>query len=168
MYLWGTYFYWMCDCIVMKEILEYDGVIYMICRWAQDLLGYHYSIIHRCERMMKDADAISRRFGPAIAAYIQAAALLITLDRQQRPAAYNSTIPSSPSASKYLPLHCLGLHVPVLTKPTILGFSVQQGDTPTPASCPSISSVPILFYSSRTIPCAVVPHQAEIPIAPTF
>ena len=81
----GAHFYWICDCIAMKEILEYDGEIHMICRWAQELLGYHYIIIHRCERMMKDVDAISRRFGPSIAAHIRAAALFITLDRQRRP-----------------------------------------------------------------------------------
>ena len=40
-YLWGVRFWWMCDCKAVREILEYSGVIDMICRWAQELLGYH-------------------------------------------------------------------------------------------------------------------------------
>ena len=36
-FLWGNHFYWMCDCKAMREILEYDGTIAMISRWAQEL-----------------------------------------------------------------------------------------------------------------------------------
>ena len=42
-YLWGSHFFWMCDCSAIKEVLEYDGTIHMICRWAQELLGYNFS-----------------------------------------------------------------------------------------------------------------------------
>ena len=168
MYLWGTHFYWMCDCIAVKEILEYDGEIHMICRWAQELLGYHYSIIHRCERMMKYVDSISRRFGPAIAVYIRAAALLITVDRQRRPLAYDKIIPNSTSEAKYLPSHCLDLHVPVLTNPTISSFGVIQVPSPVHTPCPPISSAPILFYSSRTITLPVKSQHTETTIAHTL
>lgn len=41
-----------------------------MCRWVQELLGYHDSIMYRCARMMRDVNAISRRFGPSIALYI--------------------------------------------------------------------------------------------------
>ena len=34
-YLWGTHFYWLCACKAIKEILEYDGSITMVSRWAQ-------------------------------------------------------------------------------------------------------------------------------------
>ena len=34
-YLLGCHFYWICDCSAIKEILEYDGSIIMICRWLQ-------------------------------------------------------------------------------------------------------------------------------------
>ena len=34
-YLWGNKFWWMCDCAAVKEILEYEGNISQICRWAQ-------------------------------------------------------------------------------------------------------------------------------------
>ena len=35
-FLWGCHFWWICDCSAIKEILEYDGPIPMICRWAQE------------------------------------------------------------------------------------------------------------------------------------
>ena len=31
-YLWGNHFYWMCDCVAVKEVLEYNGSIHMIMR----------------------------------------------------------------------------------------------------------------------------------------
>ena len=46
-YLWGTHFYWMCDCKAIREVLGYNGSIAMVSRWAQELLGYHFSVIHR-------------------------------------------------------------------------------------------------------------------------
>ena len=46
-YLWGTHFYWLCDCLAIKQILDYDGDISIVCRWAQELLGYDFSIVHR-------------------------------------------------------------------------------------------------------------------------
>ena len=33
--------------MAIKEILDYDDPIVMIYRWAQELLGYHFSILHR-------------------------------------------------------------------------------------------------------------------------
>ena len=32
-YIWGTHFYWLCDCKPMSEILEYDVDIAMISSW---------------------------------------------------------------------------------------------------------------------------------------
>ena len=63
-YLWGMHFYWLCDCKPVSEILEYDGTISMISWWAQELLGYHFSVVHRPARMMVDVDSWSRRFRP--------------------------------------------------------------------------------------------------------
>jgi hypothetical protein len=61
-YLWGTMFYWLCDCSAMKEILSYDGQIHVVRRWAQELLGYHFAVIHRPAPMMQDVDALGRRY----------------------------------------------------------------------------------------------------------
>ena len=65
-YLWGTNFYWMCDCSAIKEILEYNGSIYQVKRWSQELLAYEFIIIHRPRKIMKNTDAISRYIDPII------------------------------------------------------------------------------------------------------
>ena len=46
----------------MKEILHYYGTIAMVCRWDQELFGYPFTTIHRCARMMRDANATSHGY----------------------------------------------------------------------------------------------------------
>ena len=60
----------MCDCTVVKEILEYFGPVHQLRRWSQELMGYEYTFIHRPVKMMKDVDTLSRRFGKNVAAYL--------------------------------------------------------------------------------------------------
>ena len=62
-YLQGTHFYWMCDCKEVQEVVEYTVSIVMVHIWAQELLRYNLTVIHRSEKMMGDVDAITRRFG---------------------------------------------------------------------------------------------------------
>ena len=64
-YFWGYNFLWMYDYATVKEILEYEGNIPQICRWAQELLGYQFIIIHISYKTMIDVDALSRRFDPS-------------------------------------------------------------------------------------------------------
>ena len=33
-FLWGSHFYWLCDCKAIKEILEYNSNIVMVARWV--------------------------------------------------------------------------------------------------------------------------------------
>ena len=33
-YLWGSHFWWICDCSSVKEVLEYNGTIPLVCRWT--------------------------------------------------------------------------------------------------------------------------------------
>ena len=91
-YLWGSEFYWLCDCSGVKEILEYDGPIHQVCRWAQELLGYFFHIVHRPARMMADVDAFTRRYGPLIASYLLRAYTMDADSRTQRPAAYDPSL----------------------------------------------------------------------------
>jgi len=88
-FLWGCHFYWLCNCSAMKELLEYDGSIAMISRWAQELLGCHFTVIHRPARMMRDVDGLTRRFGPLITRHIMIASILAARDRLNRPSAYD-------------------------------------------------------------------------------
>ena len=87
-YLWGCHFYWLCDCSAINEILEYDRGIPMICRWALELLGYQFSVIHRNARMVADADALTRRFEPLIGIHYCIANILRHRDTVWRPLAY--------------------------------------------------------------------------------
>ena len=91
-FLWGAHFYWVCDCKSIKEILEYSGSIPMVMRWAQELLGYHFSIIHRPASMMEDVDSLTRRFGKEIGRYESIAQILRTVDRINRPDAYDPAV----------------------------------------------------------------------------
>ena len=61
-FLRGDHFYWLCDCNATKEMLEYNGEIAMVARWAQEFLGYHFSATYRAVRMMTDVDGLTRRF----------------------------------------------------------------------------------------------------------
>ena len=69
-YFWGILFYWICDCSAIKEVLEYDGSIHRLKRWAQELLAYKFVCIHRPNKMMKDVDSICRHIDPLIHRYL--------------------------------------------------------------------------------------------------
>ena len=75
-FLWGNFFYWVCDCAAVKEVLDYEGLISMIKRWAQELLGYQFAVIHRNSKMMKDVDGLNRFYEPEIAEFWKVAAIL--------------------------------------------------------------------------------------------
>ena len=90
-FLWGTFFYWSCDCSAVKEVLEYDGSISYVCRWSQELLGYHFACVHRNNRMMADVDSLTRRFGKTVAQYLAVAHILRERDIASRPDAYEES-----------------------------------------------------------------------------
>lgn len=59
-YLWVTMFYWLCNYLSVKEVLDYRSDIHEVHCWAQELLRYHFSIIHHPIAMMQDIDALLR------------------------------------------------------------------------------------------------------------
>jgi hypothetical protein len=74
----------------MREILEDDGPIHQIRRWAQELLGYHFQIFHLPACMMRDVDGLSRRFDdPLLTSYFTTADALALSDATERSAAYD-------------------------------------------------------------------------------
>ena len=87
-YLWGNRLYWICDCSAIKEILEYSGTIQFVTRWAQELLGYDFVVVHRCSKMMADVDALSRRYGELLGTHLVMSQCLKIRDMKQRPASY--------------------------------------------------------------------------------
>ena len=153
----------MCDCKVIKEVLEYDGTISMVCRWAQELLGYHYTCLHRPARMMVDVDGLTRRFGPALTNYMCVAGLLHSVDVKKRPNAYESTLSAVSTPTKLAPSKELeSVSIPILTKKTIDKYSKDgYGRWETSFKSPtavtnndiseSICSVPILLYRAPPV-----------------
>ena len=144
-YLWGTRFYWMCDCMAIKEILEYIGDSHQLRRWCQELMGYDFSVIHRCELMMRDVDALTRRFGKAVTLYCMQAYLMRSRDKPSRPLAYDfDHFHSTSKPQKVFPpdISLTAQHAPIdLTIPVVDPISLKPYiDLP--------SSVPVLHHTA--------------------
>ena len=89
-YLWGTLFHWMCDCSSLTELFDYTGDIHQICRIAQELLGFHFTFVHRPARMMRDVDACNRfYYDPLVREYELQVNTSSFSDREARPACYS-------------------------------------------------------------------------------
>ena len=167
-YLWGTHFYWICDCSAMKEVLDYQGSIAMVQRWSQELLGYHFTVVHRPARMMKDVDALSRRYGPRISTYLGIATILESIDKTQRPQAYDcSKFSTDPKCITKLPRQQAQptIHVPVLSNNKVTSLDVSNTET-TPSSHPHqvlhISTRPVILHTTSPSPIEPVDtHQQD-------
>jgi hypothetical protein len=153
-FLWGAEFFWLCDCSAVKEVLEYDGPIHQIKRWAQELLGYHFRVLHRPARMMRDVDGLNRRFdNPLIAQYCSVALALHDADIAARPAAYDPatffvgnpfkvlsspTVPDAAGAAPTLPLSDRGPSPSSATAPssfaTIINLPIRFRPAPANAT----------------------------------
>ena len=64
----------------------------MVCLWAQELLGCHFSILHRSNKMMADVDAITRRLGPLISQHCMIASILHNTDKIKILDAYDEAL----------------------------------------------------------------------------
>ena len=64
----------------------------MVCRWAQELLGHQFTVVHRSNRMMVDVDSLTRRYGPLIAMHCMVATILRQRDFTLKSLAYDSSI----------------------------------------------------------------------------
>ena len=161
-YLWGNHFYWMCDCTAVKEILEYNGSIHMIMRWAQELLGYHFTIIHRLAAMMADVDALTRRFGAPISTYISVAAILRQQDATNRPIAYEpQSFTTASKSTKVKPSENTSQSVPILTNALIQSTDATQSHPSNIVQPPHelISSTPTLIASQLSLSCSIPPQN---------
>ena len=148
----------------MEESLEYNGEIAMVARWAQELLSYHFSVIHRPAQMIMDVDGLTRRFDSLPSQYAHIASLLSTMDRQARPDVYTdsisgyslaSKVPSDPGNNNSFP--------PILTGSTIIGY--HNATIPTPGSddiapVTIISSISIMLHFA--IPFAPLSSTCDI------
>ena len=148
--LWGAHFYWLCDCSAVKEILEYEGTIHTVMRWAQELLGYHFTVIHRPATMMADVDALTRRFGKDIATYITIAAIFERQSKKYNPTAYDTSAFSKTSKSTRIEAPTTPPLCPILTNKHIQNQGRKESKTePACIANPDIiTSTPVLTYSA--------------------
>lgn len=146
-YLWGTHFYWMTDCIALKEFLEYDGPIHQVKRWAQELLGYYFTILHRPERMMRDVDALSRMYDPLIMQYAATADANSLADRAARPQAY-TIMPIDALTRSLAPPEGLA---PATTPARMLATNVR-----------TFTNLPPRFFPIQRILTNVTPTRADM------
>ena len=63
----------------------------MVCRWLQELLCYHFTIIHISNKVMVDLYALTRQFGHIIGHCITISAILGSRDRSKCPLSYAAT-----------------------------------------------------------------------------
>lgn len=143
-FLWGCLFYWLCDCSAVREILDYQGSISYVCRWAQELLGYQFACIHRSNKMMIDVDSLTRRYGKGTADYIAISSLLKEADRKTRPQAYDASDFTDASCKK-LPL--IQPTERVITDATIQNVKPSVSSSGTEKPVPTLYSAPIKFHS---------------------
>ena len=92
----------------------------MMCRWDQELLDDHFSIIHRSARMMIDVDGLTRRFCGVMAQYFCVAALLHKYDIMKRPQAYDQQFRKVEGAASIAPSPFTSdIDIPILTSVSI-------------------------------------------------
>ena len=89
----------------------------MMCRWAQELLGYHFSILHRAARMMIHVDGLSCHFGSIITQHLCVEAILHKVERLT---AYIRDIIDIPEATHITPTKEAELYsIPILKSSVI-------------------------------------------------
>ena len=64
----------------------------MVCRLAQELLGYQFSILHRSNKMMVGVDALLRRFVTLISQHCMIASILHNTDKIKILDAYDEAL----------------------------------------------------------------------------
>ena len=154
-YLWGSHFWWICDCSSVKEVLKYNGTIPLVCRWAQGLLGYQFTMIHRPNRMIADVDSLTRRYGPLIAMYCMVSSILHQRDTVTHPLAYETEIFHNSATAKLTPPVFSKTPIPELHNGYITATCAKFNEFPTIVSTKNTqqitSSSSILYTSFESI-----------------
>ena len=86
----------------------------MVCRWAQELLGYQFTVVHRPNHMMVDVDALTRRYGPLVAMHCMVSTILHHRDIQHNPLAYEHSTFLASKTPKLTPSTCTPGPTPIL------------------------------------------------------
>jgi len=63
----------------------------MIKQWAQELPRYHFTVVHRLQRMMRDVNSLNRFYGNPVQTYITIARMFADDDKAKRLAAFDKS-----------------------------------------------------------------------------
>ena len=135
----------------------------MVCCWAQELLGYHLTIVQRSNKMMVDVDALTWLFGHLISHHIAIASLRSIRNRANCPHAYAAT-----KLSKLGNVKITETDNPFSNPPTFLTHNVLHHfyhygtNHSTTSSCLEISSSPYI----TTLPIKMQPYPKFCAISP--
>ena len=61
----------------------------MVQRRSEEIIGYHFTVIHRSKKMTGDVDEITGRFGYIVSVYLCVAYILYDKDELKRPDSYD-------------------------------------------------------------------------------
>ena len=135
----------------------------MVCRWVQELLGCHFTIFHRKNKIMSGVDAPTRRFGYLISNHIFITSLLSSRDRAKNLHAYDATELSNLGNVKITETDITIIDpTPFLTRDVLRRFSqdsITHSATASPlypSSSPSITTFPVQMHPSPKL-CAILP-----------
>ena len=124
----------------------------MVCRWAQELLSYHFTVVHRSNRMMIDVDALTRWYGSLITTHCVVASILHLRDRNHRPTAYDMDIFLSTQSSKLTSPEVPFTSTPILSSTFMTSSQIPTVESyPVTITLPTISISTILFLSATNI-----------------
>ena len=142
-YLWGTHFWWLCDCNSVKAILEYQGPIAVVLCWAQELLSYNFTVFNCTSKMMCYVDCTTRFFGKLIAQHLCISEILHEHDYDQRPSAYVGANFTSHIGKRNKTIHVQTNPSPPLTQSFFHNCSYSFAtNTPTTSASLYLSSFP--------------------------
>ena len=140
----------------------------MVCRWAQERLGYNFTIVHRSNTMMVDVDALTWRFGHLISHHIDIADLLSSHDHAKCPRAYTAPGFSNLGNTKITETDNPSSNVPPILSSDVLHLFYQYITTNTatasslePSQSPSITTLPIQMLPYPNL-CLILPLKRYV------
>ena len=127
----------------------------MVYCWEQEILGYHFIIVHRSNKMMVDVDALNWQFGCLIIHHIAIAALFSYRNQYNRPRSYANTQFSNLGNVKIIETDNPSSNPPSFLTSNILHHVSQDNTTHSskasslnPSSLPFITTLPIQMLPS--------------------
>ena len=142
----------------------------MVCLWAQEILGYYFTIVHIINKMMVYVDDLTWRFWHLISHHISISELLRSCERAKHPCAYATTKFSNLSNAKITETDNPFSKPPPLLTSYALQLFYQNRTTNSatsysldPSSSPSTTTLPIYIRPYPNL-CKILPlHDAVIP-----